>query len=57
MIGNARRIRSGHIQRKNYFYFGVQKRLWAFLNPIFTGGIAFPQNEKPPKVFLRRSFV
>ena len=38
MIGNARRIRSGHIQRKNYFYFGVQKRLWAFLNPIFTGG-------------------
>ena len=32
MIGNARRIRSGHIQRKNYFYFGVQKRLWAFLN-------------------------
>ena len=38
MIGNARRIRSGHIQRKNYFYFGVQKRLRAFLNPIFTGG-------------------
>ena len=38
MIGNARRIRSGHIQRKNYFYFGVQKRLRAFLNPIFTRG-------------------
>ncbi len=38
MIRNARRIRSGHIQRKNYFYFGVQKRLRAFLNPIFTGG-------------------
>jgi hypothetical protein len=55
MIGNARRIRSGHIQRKNYFYFGVQKRLWAFLNPIFTGG--FSINEKPPKVSLRRSFV
>ena len=40
MIGNARRIRSGHIQRKNYFYFGVQKRLRAFLNPIFTGGFS-----------------
>ena len=38
MIGNARRVRSGHNQRKKYFYFGVQKRLRAFLNPIFTGG-------------------
>ena len=38
MIGNARRVRSGHNQRKKYFYFGVQKRLQAFLNPIFTGG-------------------
>ena len=55
MIGNARRIRSGHIQRKNYFYFGVQKSLLAFINPIFTGG--FSINEKPPKVSLRRSFV
>ena len=45
------------MMRKKYFYFGVQKRLWAFLNPIFTRGIAFPQNEKPPKVSLRRSFV
>ena len=57
MIGNARRVRSGHNQRKKYFYFGVQKRLRAFLNPIFTRGIAFPQNEKPPKVSLRRFFV
>ena len=56
MIGNARRIRSRHIQRKNYFYFGVQKRLRAFLNPIFTGGNSL-QNEKPPKVSLRRFFV
>ena len=26
------------MMRKKYFYFGVQKRLRAFLNPIFTGG-------------------
>ena len=24
---------------KNIFYFGVQKRLRAFLYPIFTGGV------------------
>ena len=29
---NGRRIRSGHIQRKNSFIFVVQKRLRAFLN-------------------------
>ena len=51
MIGNARRIRSGHIQRKNYFYFGVQKRLWAFLNPIFTGGFSVFHKRKTAEGF------
>ncbi|EDP22735.1 hypothetical protein FAEPRAM212_00515 [Faecalibacterium prausnitzii M21/2] len=30
-------LRSSHFQRKNYFIFGIQKRLRAFLNPLFTG--------------------
>ena len=37
MIGNTRRVAFGIISGKN-FYFGVQKRLRAFLNPIFMGG-------------------
>ena len=57
MIRNARRAALGIFSGKNILNFGVQKRLRAFLNPIFTRGIAFPQNEKPPKISLRRSFV
>ena len=30
-------LRSSHFQWKNYFIFGIQKRLRAFLNPLFTG--------------------
>ena len=32
---NALRIALGLFSRKNILYFGVQKRLRAFLNPIF----------------------
>ena len=31
--------RSSLLQRKNYFYFGIQESLRTFLNPFFTGGI------------------
>ena len=34
---NARRVALGIFSGKNILYFGVQKRLRAFLNPIFTG--------------------
>ena len=34
---NALRIALGIFSGKNILYFGVQKRLRAFLNPIFTG--------------------
>ena len=36
---NALRIALGIFSGKNILYFGVQKRLRAFLNPIFTGGV------------------
>ena len=32
-------LRSAHNQWKDFFNFGVQKRLRAFLNPIFTNGV------------------
>jgi hypothetical protein len=32
-------LRFGHIQRKNYFNFGIAERLRAFRYPIFTGGV------------------
>ena len=34
---NALRIALGTFSGKNIYNFGVQKRLRAFLNPIFTG--------------------
>ena len=34
---NALRIALGIFSGKNIYNFGVQKRLQAFLNPIFTG--------------------
>ena len=40
-----------HIQRKNYFYFGVQESLRTFLNPFFTGGVG----EYPLSHGLRRA--
>ena len=39
MIGNARRVALGIISGKIILNFGVQKRLRAFLNPFFTGGV------------------
>ena len=39
MIGNARRVALGIISGKIILNFGVQKRLRAFLNPIFTGRV------------------
>ena len=30
---------ASHIQRKDYFNFGVQESLRTFLNPIFTKGV------------------
>ena len=39
MIGNARRVALGIISGKIILNFGVQKRLRAFLNPIFTSGV------------------
>ena len=38
-IWNALRIALGIFSGKNFYNFGVQKRLRAFLNPIFTGGV------------------
>ena len=35
MIWNALRIALGIFSGKNFYNFGVQKRLRAFLNPIF----------------------
>ena len=45
MIRNTRRVAFGIISGKN-FYFGVQKRLRAFLNPIFTGGFSKTKNRR-----------
>ena len=45
MIGNARRVALGIILRKKYFYFGVQKRLRAVLNPIFMRGSSSPKTK------------
>ncbi len=45
MIWIARRVAFGIISGKN-FYFGVQKRLRAFLNPIFTGGFSKTKNRR-----------
>ncbi len=39
MIWNARRVRFGHDQRKNYFYFEIAERLRALRYLIFTGGV------------------
>ena len=36
---NALRCALGIISGINIYNFGVQKRLRAFLNPIFTGGV------------------
>ena len=30
---------AGHVQRKRYFYFGIEKRLRTLRYPIFTGGV------------------
>ena len=38
-ILNALRFRSGHIQRKNYFYFAILENLRIFQNCLFTGGV------------------
>ena len=38
MIWNARRVRFGHDQRKNYFYFEIAERLRTLRYLIFTGG-------------------
>ena len=38
-IGNALRVALGIISGKIFLNFGVQKRLRAFLNPIFTKGV------------------
>ena len=38
-ILNGRRVRSGQNSRKNYFYFGVQESLRAFLSHFFTVGV------------------
>ena len=35
-IKNGRRVRFGHIQRKNILNFGGQESLRTFLSPIFT---------------------
>ena len=32
-------LRSSHIQRKYYFYFGIAERLRTLRYPIFTGGV------------------
>ena len=39
MIWNARRVRFGHDQRKNYFYFEIAERLRTLRYLIFTGGV------------------
>ena len=38
-IWNARRVRSGHIQRKIYFIIAIQENLRIFLNCFFTDGV------------------
>lgn len=51
-------LRSSHIQRKNYFKFRGQKRLRAFLTPIFTGGVVEencrPTVAPPPREKVNR---
>ena len=32
-------LRSGHNQRKNYFYFAILENLRIFQNCLFTGGV------------------
>ena len=39
MILNARRLRSGHLQRKNYFKFANRENLRIFPIDFFTGGV------------------
>ena len=39
MILNARRLRSGHLQRKNYFKFVNRENLRIFPIDFFTGGV------------------
>ena len=36
---NGLRLRSGHVQRKNYFYFAILENLRIFQNCLFTGGV------------------
>jgi hypothetical protein len=38
-IGNARRLRFGHRQRKNYFYFGFRKVCGLFGIPFSRKGV------------------
>ena len=52
-ILNALRFRSGHIQRKIYFYFAILENLRIFQNCLFTDGVV-EENGICSACFLRK---
>ena len=53
MIRNGLRLRSGHVQRKNYFKFANRENLRIFPIGFFTGGVV-EENGICSACFLRK---